>query len=80
MLTPIHSNCLKPLQAANYLCVSGSTLAKWRITGAGPAYVKSGPRVVLYRQCDLEAWLASRIVQSTSQYPTSPGPGRPAKR
>jgi predicted DNA-binding transcriptional regulator AlpA len=40
--------------------VSGRTLERWRGTGDGPAFVRIGPRRVLYRLSDCEAWAAAR--------------------
>ncbi len=44
---------------------STSTLAKWRLTGFGPAYSKVG-RNIVYHVTDLDAWLASQRRLSTS--------------
>jgi hypothetical protein len=55
--------------AAEYLSLSCPTLERFRLTGNGPKYAKltSGPRgPVRYRRIDLDAWLASRLVRSTS--------------
>ena len=61
-----YSTWLRPPAAGEYLGgVSTSTLAKWRLTGFGPAYSKAGRNVVYHMQ-DLEAWLASRRRLSTS--------------
>ena len=58
---------LKPEQAAQYLGgISKSTLAKWRVAGFGPRYVKCGSRV-LYDVQDLDSWLKSRRRNNTSQ-------------
>ena len=54
-------------QAANYLNVSQSMLAKKRLTGDGPRYSKLGKRVV-YEIADLDAWIAGRKYNSTSEY------------
>ena len=54
-------------EAASYLGLSPSTLAKMRLRGDGPAYSKSGPRVVVYAIEDLHAYLASRRRHSTSE-------------
>lgn len=43
-----------------------STLEKLRLTGNGPRFVKLG-RAVRYRPEDIENWIASRIVSSTSE-------------
>jgi len=52
-------------QAATHLSLSVSSLNKYRLTGDGPRYAKLSRRVA-YRQCDLDAWLASRMRTSTS--------------
>jgi excisionase family DNA binding protein len=54
-------------EAANYLRLSRSTLEKMRLSGDGPPFIKSGKRIVLYKTEDLEQWLESRKVQSTSE-------------
>jgi excisionase family DNA binding protein len=51
--------------AAKLLRLSERTLERLRLTGGGPLYVKAG-RSVRYRETDLEAWIAQRIVGSTS--------------
>lgn len=53
--------------AAEYLGLSVSTLAKMRLRGDGPLYMKAGPRVVLYDLTDLDAWLETRKRRSTSE-------------
>ena len=61
-----YSTWLRPPAAGEYLGgVSTSTLAKWRLTGFGPAYSKAGRNVVYHMQ-DLDAWLVSRRRLSTS--------------
>jgi excisionase family DNA binding protein len=52
-------------EAARFLGLSESTLAKMRLNGNGPVYCKLGRRVV-YRQPDLEEWLESRTTRDTS--------------
>lgn len=54
------------ITAARYLGVSGSTLAKWRMSGRGPKFVKAGSRVI-YDRVDLDTWLESRKRQHTAQ-------------
>jgi predicted DNA-binding transcriptional regulator AlpA len=49
---------LRAVQAAAYLTVSRSTLAKWRMNGAGPPYHRCGPRIVYYYRNEIDAWLA----------------------
>lgn len=71
---------LKPSEASKFLGgISPSTLAKWRLRGIGPRFFKNGPKLILYSRADLEAWLESRGAHSTSEYTTTPGPGRPAR-
>lgn len=57
-------------EAAAYLRLNLNTLAKWRITSRGPAFVRAGGRV-LYRLEDLNAWLET-------QREAPAGPGAPA--
>jgi hypothetical protein len=52
--------------AARRLGIASSTLAKLRLTGAGPVFCKLGRRVV-YRLADLDAYLAAHQRQSTSR-------------
>jgi predicted DNA-binding transcriptional regulator AlpA len=63
-----HDDLLKPIEAAAYLRLSASTLAKARVRGDGPPFLKLGPKTVLYRRSDIEVWAESRIKQSTSEY------------
>jgi predicted DNA-binding transcriptional regulator AlpA len=57
---------LRTPEAAAYVRLSISTLAKMRFRGDGARYVKAGPRIVVYNQADLDEWLASRRRRSTS--------------
>ena len=57
---------LPPSDAANLLRVSTSWLAKSRMTGSGPPFVKLG-RSVRYRESALIQWLKSRTRLSTSE-------------
>ena len=41
-------------QAAAYLGLATSTLAKMRLRGDGPQFIKAGPRVVVYDLHDLD--------------------------
>lgn len=47
---------LTPREAAAYLRTSPSTLAKRRLQGNGPCFVRLG-RAVRYRQADLDDWM-----------------------
>lgn len=53
-------------EAAILLRCSQRTLERYRLSGSGPLYVKAG-RLVRYRESDLEKWIASRVVGSTSE-------------
>ena len=45
-------------EAAKYLRVSRSTLAKWRMRNEGPSWHRCGPRLVYYRKSEIDRWLA----------------------
>jgi excisionase family DNA binding protein len=53
-------------EAAEYCKLGKSTLDRFRVTGEGPRYSKLGGSV-RYRRADLDAWLESRLVSSTSE-------------
>jgi excisionase family DNA binding protein len=53
-------------EAAEYLKLSVRTMERLRVTSGGPKYLKIR-NSVRYRLGDIEAWLASRIVSSTSE-------------
>ena len=55
-------------EAADLLKLSVRTVERLRVTGAGPKFLKIR-NSVRYRPADVEAWLASRIVSSTSEVP-----------
>ena len=57
---------LTPKEAANFLRVSDSWLAKARMQGNGPPFVKIG-RSIRYRESDLLRWMRSRTHLSTSE-------------
>jgi len=48
---------MRAVAAANYLGLSRSTLAKWRMNGAGPPFHRCGPRIVHYYKDEIDAWL-----------------------
>jgi hypothetical protein len=58
---------LRTPEAAAYLRLSPSTLAKMRLTGYGPAYSKLGGRIVVYEISDLDEYAAARRRRSTSE-------------
>ena len=63
----MHSNPnprrLNTRDAAQYLGVKAGTMEVWRSLGKGPRCVKLGSRVV-YEILDLDAFAASRIVET----------------
>ncbi len=54
-------------EVAAHLRVHPKTLAKMRLAGTGPAYVKLGHRTVLYQVRDVQTHLADRLKRSTSE-------------
>jgi len=57
---------LSTSDVARRLGVAEVTLRKWRIYGTGPRFVRCGANV-RYRSADVEIWMASRTVGSTSE-------------
>lgn len=55
-----------PSEAAEYLGLSASTLAKMRSRGDGPVFRKFGGRI-RYSIQDLDAWAERHAATSTSQ-------------
>ena len=64
MLTSDH--LLDEAAVAKRLLVKPKALQAWRVRGGGPAFVRVG-RLVRYRPDDVEAWIESRTVRSTSE-------------
>ena len=54
-------------EAAHLAKVSAKYLRKLRCVGGGPVYVKAGRRVV-YDMADIQAWMQSQKVRSTSDH------------
>lgn len=50
---------LRAIEAAAYLRVSRSTLAKWRMSRIGPPFHRCGPRLVYYFRDEIDTWLAA---------------------
>ncbi|MFN3620395.1 helix-turn-helix transcriptional regulator [Sphingorhabdus sp.] len=60
------SKCiLNTKEAAEYVRLGKPTLERFRLSGDGPRYCKLGG-AVRYRGTDLDDWLESRLVRSTS--------------
>ena len=62
----METNSLKTEEAAAKTGLSVSTLEKLRVYGGGPKFCRLG-RAVRYRAPDLDAWMAERLVGSTSE-------------
>lgn len=56
---------LSPKEVAEYLGLTVSALAHWRVHRKGPPYSKQG-KVIRYRSADLENWLSESIVSPVS--------------
>jgi predicted DNA-binding transcriptional regulator AlpA len=63
---------LRALEAANYIGLSESTLAKRRLYGLPPVRLNLGGRAIGYAIDDLNSWLESCRRRFTSQPSTSP--------
>ena len=63
---PVLANLLTPKEAAALLKASGSFLAKARMRGDGPPYIKMG-RAIRYSEVALLQWMKSRQRLSTSE-------------
>jgi excisionase family DNA binding protein len=57
---------LTQAETAELLRLSERTLERWRVQGGGVPFVKLGRRVV-YRRIDIDKWVASHVVSSTSE-------------
>lgn len=57
---------LNAKHTARHLCITEGTLAKWRLSGAGPRFIRIGRRIA-YDASDLNEWLDARRVANTSQ-------------
>ena len=57
---------LRARQAAAAMGVTVGTLAKMRLTGRGPAFIRVG-RAICYDQRELTRWLEARTFTSTAE-------------
>jgi predicted DNA-binding transcriptional regulator AlpA len=48
-------------EAATFLAVSTRTLARWRVVGFGPKFIRISSRAVRYRKRDLIAWAEANL-------------------
>ena len=58
---------LNERDTATLLGLTARALQSWRMRGYGPPFVRISSRCVRYRREDLDAWLAARVVRSTSE-------------
>ena len=61
----MRSEIMDARAAARVVGLAHGTLAKMRLSGTGPVFLKLN-RAVRYRRSDLDKWLASRARMSTS--------------
>ena len=57
---------LNTREAAAYVRLGKPTMERFRISGGGPVFVKLGG-AVRYRKADLDSWVETRRVRSTSE-------------
>ena len=57
---------LKTQEFAKYIGVDASTVYKWRSRGTGPKYIKTTHSTLRYRLDDINEWMQSRELTSTS--------------
>ena len=75
-------------QLCELLQVDMRTTLRWRDDGTGRPYVRAGPRRILYRRADVDAWLAARTfphraaeaVRTTAQIEATPARAAPRQR
>lgn len=69
-MNPDFLNCaaavMSPTEAARYLNLAVSTLAKMRCLGGSPTFVRLG-RKIGYQRDDLDKWIAARRATNTSE-------------
>ena len=54
------SDYLTDAQFCGLMNITPRTSNEWRRQNTGPAYVRVGPRRILYRRSDVDSWLTSR--------------------
>jgi predicted DNA-binding transcriptional regulator AlpA len=57
---------LLPQDVAEQLGVSRKALERWRCTGEGPRFVRLGHKTVRYRLEDIEAFIGTKVMISTT--------------
>jgi hypothetical protein len=73
-VAPQIETLLTPVQAAAILQVKSNTLAKWRVAGDGPAFIRIG-RAVRYSAREIMRFIERQTRHSTSEtYLSRAGP------
>lgn len=62
MQDALYTPYLSRMEAAHYLGVSGSTLARWAMLGEGPRFHKVGGKA-RYKIADLDTYIDSKAVE-----------------
>lgn len=57
---PIVARFLSEKDVAARLGVTTRTLQRWRVSGEGPEWVRTGPRMVRYSDAAISAWAEGR--------------------
>jgi predicted DNA-binding transcriptional regulator AlpA len=65
-----HEPLFKPDKAGEYVGFTSNWLAKLRVYGGGPKYIRLGRRI-RYAPSDLDAWIAAGRSVSTSRQKTA---------
>lgn len=58
---------LTPADLAERLGITERTLARWRETGSGPPFIRTGGRFPRYSPDDVDEWLLSQRRTSTAE-------------
>jgi predicted DNA-binding transcriptional regulator AlpA len=59
-IPPVDNQYLSEKQVSEKYRLARRTLQRWRVTGEGPPFVRLGPKRIVYRLSDCEAWAAAR--------------------
>lgn len=68
-MTPLDSSLLPAKMLADRLSVTEGTLAKWRLYGTGPRFIRLNRRIA-YDPADVAEWIDKRRAFSTSEGPS----------
>ena len=62
-----YTQLINEKEASVYIGHSVRALQNWRVRGGGPKFAKISARSIRYRRCDLDQWIESKLVRSTSE-------------